>query len=83
MENSDRSNHRRSFLKTIVSLTAGAAIFSVAKKSHPDPKDKKIKMLTAEGRLVEVNESALSQAAPEEKRATNQEVLEWMNQSKQ
>ncbi|HMU08447.1 MAG TPA: hypothetical protein PKC54_00455 [Ferruginibacter sp.] len=37
-----------------------------------------VKMLTADGKLVEVERSVLD-AAPERKKAANKDIYEWMN----
>lgn len=41
-------------------------------------KKKMVKMLTADGKLVEVERSVLD-AAPERKKAANKDIYEWMN----
>ncbi len=38
----------------------------------------RVKMLTADGKLVEVERSVLD-AAPERKKAANKDIYEWMN----
>lgn len=46
-------------------------------KNKEQPYEEKVKMLTADGRLVEVNKSALAKASKNQK-ATNKEIFHWM-----
>ena len=70
------ANSRRNFLKT--SLIAGAVfgLFPPFKNSSRKT-SKKIKLLTPDGRLVEIDKSAIKNHIIST-RATDQEVLEWM-----
>jgi len=42
-----------------------------------EPGNDKVKMLTAEGKLVEVSKSVL-EAASKKKRSSNKEIFDWM-----
>lgn len=62
----DNKNHknksRRNFFSTLLSA---------------NKKDEKIKMLTADGKLVEVDRAVVEEAA-KNKKATNKEIYNWM-----
>lgn len=79
----NETNPRRGFL--ILSLGAIAVIGMaplIKKAAFLKPESKKIKMLNAEGKLVEVDESLISELSSQKPRASNQEVQEWMQTSK-
>lgn len=65
-----KDRNRRGFLSFLLS----------GKENTPAP-DKRnaemVKMLTAEGKLVEVNKAILNEVAKKQK-ATNKEILDWM-----
>ncbi|MBS1512713.1 MAG: hypothetical protein JST86_17855 [Bacteroidetes bacterium] len=65
-ESSNSSKSRRSFL----SAFTGQA----EKNTTPG----KVKMLTADGKIVEVDQAVLD-AASKKQKATNQEIYDWMN----
>ena len=67
-------NNRRGFLRALFLAGAGIGLFSVVKGEKPA---EKVKMLTPDGKLVEVNKSAVKPKA--DRRALNKEVLDWMN----
>jgi hypothetical protein len=71
-------NNRRNFLKGILSASAGIGFLSSSASTHPPRKGEKIKMLTADGKLVEVEKSAIEKKTSA-RRATNKEVFDWMD----
>ena len=75
---SKKKRDRRNFISSI--LAAGTATASITPVSA-NPKSttgNKIKMLTADGKLVEVDKSVIEKIAAS-KRASEQEVFEWMD----
>ena len=78
----DNKNKRRGFLKAALAAVATIGLASVAKKSFKKTESKKTKMLTPDGRLVEVDESVISKAEATKLRASNKELKEWMKTSK-
>jgi hypothetical protein len=75
--NTKEKNNRRNFLRSILTVAAALRLLPSAKTTLNQNKEK-IKMLTADGKLVEVDKSALD-AKADIKRASNAEVLNWMN----
>ena len=70
----EKPNSRRAFFKKGIStLAVVAGIQQVARADDNSPK---IKMLTPEGKLVEVPQSVLTQA--QKKKASNQDIQEWV-----
>jgi len=71
-------NDRRDFLKSI--LTAGSVIGLISPlKTNPKlESNNKIKMLTADGKLVAVDKSVVEKNK-DLKRASDKEVFEWMD----
>ncbi len=82
MEKENAKKQRRSFLKLISAVIIGAGIAKFEYKTSQPKESKKIKMLTPEGKLVEIDESVYTQIAATQQRATNNEVQEWMKTSK-
>jgi len=75
---SKKKRDRRNFISSI--LTGGTAVGSITPVSA-NPKStngSKIKMLTADGKLVEVDQSVLDKITGSQK-ATDKEVFEWMD----
>ena len=74
---SKEKNNRRNFLRSI--LTAGSAIGLISPlKTNPKlESNNKIKMLTADGKLVEIDKSVIEKNK-ELKRASDKEVFDWM-----
>ena len=64
--NNDSEKNRRWFL----------SLFSSAEKT--DTKPDMVKMLTADGKLVEVSKVVL-EAASKKQKSTNKEIYDWMN----
>ena len=72
---------RRSFVKSILTgATAVGIIVPLATnaKPHQQKAVNKIKMLTSDGKLVEVDESVIRKAAGS-KKATTEEIFKWMD----
>lgn len=70
MNNQDKS--RRSFLAALLKGSKGIPELNL------DDNDDKIKMLTADGKLVEISKSVYQKVAGH-KKATNSEIYEWMD----
>ena len=68
---------RRRFL-SLAAIVAGAKVAGKAAEEPQDLPDEKVKMLTPDGQLVEVDKSVLDQAA-NRKKVTNKDILEWRN----
>ncbi|OFY84943.1 MAG: hypothetical protein A3F72_18345 [Bacteroidetes bacterium RIFCSPLOWO2_12_FULL_35_15] len=69
---------RRDFLTIILAAGASLGLLSSFKKSSKNKNPEKIKMLTADGKLVEIDKSMIEKEITTS-RASNKEVLEWMN----
>ena len=78
----DVTKKRRNFLKTALAALATLGLVAVAKKLPPTDTSKKIKMLTPDGKLVEVDESVISIAGETQQRVSNKEIQDWMKTSK-
>jgi hypothetical protein len=70
-------NNRRNFLKMFFSLAGTAGLIATVNANATDESTEKIKMLTADGKLVEVKKSKIMIDA-DSKIATNKEVSDWM-----
>ena len=72
-----KDNPRRNFLKSAITFGAGIGLFSLfGKKAKARPSDK-VKMLTPDGKLVEIDRSQIEKEVTPT-RASNQEVMDWM-----
>lgn len=67
---------RRKFLRYGLGFVAGIGIFSSLGNVTKAMSRKKIKMLTADGKLVEIDASKIEKVVKE--KASNDEVQEWM-----
>jgi len=68
-----KSTNRRDFLKKgFLAAAAATAVPLAAKAEEPG---ETVKMLTPDGKLVEVNKSVLARAP--KKKVSNKEILEW------
>ena len=76
-EENNKMKSRRSFLKNALIAGAAAGIFSPFRNSKKNNSEK-IKLLTPDGKLVEIEKSAIKKEIVST-RATDNEVLEWMN----
>lgn len=74
-----KSNRRGFFskaVKAIVTVGAGASSADVSAKGI----SKKIKLLTADGQMVEVDQEVLNQQQAKGK-TTNKDILDWSNKN--
>jgi hypothetical protein len=72
---------RRSFVKSILTGATAAGIIApltTSAKPHKPKTGNKVKMLTSDGKLVEVDESVIKKAAGSRK-ATTEEIFKWMD----
>lgn len=76
---SKSKNSRRKFLST--SLFGGSAIIAGKANDQFKEKEEKVKMLTPDGQLVEVDKSVLEKAV-NRKKADNKSIFEWANPDK-
>jgi Na+/H+-dicarboxylate symporter len=76
---------RRNFLETGVTAAAGVALGLAAgnllKPAQGDAPEM-VKMLTADGKLVEVDKRLIPQMCGKPVAVSNQELLEWMKKGK-
>ncbi|HEX5152974.1 MAG TPA: twin-arginine translocation signal domain-containing protein [Parafilimonas sp.] len=70
-----KNKNRRNFLKALVS---SGAVAGLATPVILQEKEEKVKMLTPDGKLVEVNKSVIEKNAGV-KKATDKEVFDWMD----
>lgn len=77
----DFKKGRKDFLKLLLSLGAGVGIASVIKNSNHTAKTGKVKMLTPDGNLVEIDMSKIEKEVTTH-RATNDEILKWVETNK-
>ena len=75
-EKTNRMKSRRNFLKTTLLAGIATGLFSPFKSSKRKSSEK-IKMLTPDGKLVEIDKSVIEKEIIST-RATDNEVLEWM-----
>lgn len=68
-----KSTNRRDFLKK--SLLAAAAVSATPLAAKASGSGETVKMLTPDGKLVEVDKAILAKAT--KKKVTNREILEW------
>jgi len=69
--------NRRIFISSVITAGTAAVITPLIPDLKPKSGDK-IKMLTPDGKLVEVDRSVIEKAAGS-KKATGKEVFEWMD----
>lgn len=70
--NNQKDRSRRGFLSLLVSDK------EPSKPAEINDDGEMVKMLTADGQLVQVKKSVL-EAASKKQKATNQEIYQWMN----
>jgi hypothetical protein len=70
------NNNRRGFLKRFLSV--GPVIGFISRTTAQSATAEKVKMLTPDGKLVEIDKSILAKKS-NVKRASDKEVLDWMN----
>ena len=77
---------RRNFLKAALAAIGVVGLAGISQKKPQEissnKEGKKIKMLTPDGKLVEIDESVYSQISSTHKRASDKEVQQWMKTSK-
>ena len=78
----DEKKQRRNFLKAALATIAGAVLVTASQKTSQNREGKKIKMLTPDGKLVEIDEAVYSEMSSSQPRASNKEVQDWMKTSK-
>lgn len=76
----EEKNNRRVLLKSFLIAGGGLGAASLLSNSQ-QTNEEKIKMLTADGKLVEVSKSVIEKNAGPRK-ASDKEVLEWMNKNR-
>ena len=72
----EKTTSRRDFLRK--GLLAAAVASAVPITTQATPSGETVKMLTPDGKLVEVNKSVVAAAA--KKKANNTDILEWRSQ---
>ena len=78
METDDKNKGRRNFLKSGFTFAAGFGLLSLfGRKAKAESTGEKIKLLTPDGKLVEIDKTHIEKESKE--RASNTEVLNWMN----
>ena len=76
----NKSNRRGFFSKAILSvLTVG--IGTSGSEANAQQAGKKVKLLTSDGKLIEVDQKILDQKVVKQK-TTNQDILDWSDQTK-
>ena len=80
-ENTKKERPRRGFLKGITAAFLGILLGRSLSSGKNTPAGDKIKLLTPDGKLVEVDRSKIHEVSPE--RASNREVLSWMKKDNQ
>ena len=77
MELPEKNTNRKRFLQWGAALLGSVTLFRFFKKPKPT-KQETVKMLTADGRLVEVNAAAFN-ARRKRTKASKKEIYAWMN----
>ena len=70
------NNNRRKFLKIFLAVGAGLGFISSVTAASKEKKGEKVKMLTPDGKIVEIEKSKVERTISAS--ATNEEVKEWM-----
>jgi hypothetical protein len=78
MKEKENGKSRRNFLKATLVTMASMGLVKFLQKTSQTQEIKKIKMLTPDGKLVEVEESLISNKLADRQRASNKEVQNWM-----
>jgi len=71
-----KKGRRKFFSKSAAAFLA--ALIPTAASSEETPEKKKVKMLTADGKVVEVDADIVEQAKG--KKTTNKEIMDWSGQ---
>jgi hypothetical protein len=75
--NNKQKNNRRAFLKKILSAPTVVGLQFTAGATPKATGKEKIKMLTSDGKVVEVDKSVIEKKAGL-KRASDKEIFDWM-----
>ena len=71
--------NRRRFINAVLATGTVTGLITQASANPTSPADgKKVKMLTADGKLVEVDQSVLEKITAT-KKASDKEIFEWMD----
>jgi len=73
-----KKDNRRNFFKTLIATGATAGLISSDKTPSQQEKEETIKMLTSDGKLVEVKKSVIEKKAGVRK-ASDKDVFDWMD----
>ena len=79
--NENKNDERRGFIKTLLTGGMALSVFSLFTKKASASSVEKIKMLTADGKLVEIDQSVLKKNTSDTP-VSNVEVVSWMNSNK-
>jgi hypothetical protein len=83
-KNEQKKMPRRSFIETGITTGAGVALGLAITRVLPDSEAKEapemVKMLTADGKLVEVEKRHLPPMCGKQAAVSNQQLKEWMQQ---
>jgi len=71
-----KNDSRREFLKKGILAAAAGSIIPLAAPAKENRKT--VKMLTPDGKLVEVDETVVARASKQ--KASNKDILDWRNQ---
>ena len=74
-----KKRDRRNFISSILAGGTAAGLISAESANPKSTSGNKVKMLTADGKLVEVDKSVIEKIAAS-KKASEKEVFEWMDQ---
>jgi len=74
-----KTHTRRRFINAILATGTVTGLITQVSANPTPPGGNKIKMLTADGKLVEVDQSVVEKLTGS-KKASGQEVFEWMDQ---
>ena len=72
----NQKKNRRGFLRLLATAGAGIGLIPAVKAQALLEQKEKVRMLTADGKIVEVEQSAVKPAAAAP--ASNQDVMNWM-----
>jgi len=74
-----KKRNRRNFISSIIAGATATGLITPVSANPKSTSGNKIKMLTSDGKLVEVDKSVIEKIAAS-KRASDKEVFEWMDQ---
>jgi hypothetical protein len=80
MSDTKQNHSRRKFLS--LGLLAGAGLVTGSASAQPViESDEKVKMLTQDGKVVEVNKTLITKSS-QKKQATKKDILRWIHPEK-